>query len=156
MTSIVRMAGLGLLALSASLAHAHSALTRDQVRQELADALRTGSLIAPGESGLSLRELNPNRFAAQTAGLATPLSKSRDEVLRELQAAQQAGELPAVGEHSAGPDGRALGAPPLRGMGRALTRAQVVADYREAARSGGLLGLGEAGQQTVPAVSLHR
>jgi hypothetical protein len=29
-----------------------------------------------------------------------------------------------------------------------LTRAQVVADYRVAARNGGLVGLGEIGQQT--------
>lgn len=156
MTSIVRMAALGVLALTASLAHAHSALTRDQVRQELVDALRTGSLTAPGEAGLTLREQNPQRFAASATGRALPVPKSRAEVVRELQAAQLAGELPLLGEQSAGSDGRALGAPPLRRMGHALTRAQVMADYREAARNGGLLGLGETGQQMMAPAAPQR
>jgi len=155
MTAIVRMAALGLLALSTSLAHAHSALTRDQVRQELVDALRTGSLLAPGEAGFTLREQSPQRFAARATGPAVPVPKTRGEVVQELQAAQQAGELPLLGERGTGPDGRAIGAPPLRRMGQALTRAQVMADYREAARHGGLLGLGETGQQAAPAATQH-
>ena len=44
-------------------AHAQTGLTREQVKAELAEAIRTGDIIGSGESGLTLRELNPQRYA---------------------------------------------------------------------------------------------
>ena len=39
--------------------------TRDEVRQELASARRSGELFAGGESGLTFRELSPGRYPKQ-------------------------------------------------------------------------------------------
>jgi hypothetical protein len=93
----IALVSLGLaLALSgpaATTAHAQSALTRDQVRAELAEALRTGSILANGESGLTLRELYPQRYPA-TAGPGI----SRAQVLKELQEARRTGDLLAAGD----------------------------------------------------------
>ncbi len=50
-----------LAALGAS-AHADGGMTRAQVKAELAEAMRTGNMLAAGESGLTLRELNPQRY----------------------------------------------------------------------------------------------
>jgi hypothetical protein len=38
--------------------------TRQQVRQELAEAIRTGDIISAGESGQTLREQYPQRYRA--------------------------------------------------------------------------------------------
>jgi hypothetical protein len=38
-------------------------MTREQVKAELADAIRTGDMLANGESGLTLYEMFPERYA---------------------------------------------------------------------------------------------
>ena len=45
-------------------AHADGGMTRAQVKADLAEAMRTGEMLAPGESGLTLRELNPQRYSS--------------------------------------------------------------------------------------------
>ena len=51
--------------------------TREQVKAELAEATRTGDIIAPGESGLKLNELYPQRYEQARALYAErPLSAS--------------------------------------------------------------------------------
>ena len=37
-------------------------VTRKQVKAELAEAIRTGDIMAGGESSLKLNELHPNRY----------------------------------------------------------------------------------------------
>jgi hypothetical protein len=55
--SLVLLAALG------TTAQAQSGLTREQVKAELADAIRTGDILAPGDSGLKLNEEFPQRYA---------------------------------------------------------------------------------------------
>lgn len=42
--------------------------TRDQVRAELAEAIRTGNMPANGESGVLLNQVNPGRYAPPEHG----------------------------------------------------------------------------------------
>ncbi|HEY5580195.1 MAG TPA: DUF4148 domain-containing protein [Rhodoferax sp.] len=43
-------------------APAFAGVTREQVKAELAEAVRTGDIMAGEESGLKLNELYPNRY----------------------------------------------------------------------------------------------
>jgi len=45
--------------------------TREQVRAELAEAVRTGDILADGDQGLTLRELYPHRYATVAAKAGT-------------------------------------------------------------------------------------
>ena len=69
-----------------------SGLTREQVKAELAAAQRTGNVIANGESGQTVAELNPARFPA------TASTKTRAEVKAELAEAQRTGDIVINGE----------------------------------------------------------
>jgi hypothetical protein len=71
-------------------AQAQEALTRDQVRTELAAARRSGDIQAPGDSGLTLRDLHPDRYPAR--GVA--VSKTRAQVVAEFKDAERNGDLP--------------------------------------------------------------
>lgn len=51
------------LAAFSTAVEAQEGKTRDQVRAELAAAQRDGDVLAPGDSGLTLRELYPQRYA---------------------------------------------------------------------------------------------
>jgi hypothetical protein len=62
---------------------------RDQVRAELMEAQRNGTLIANGETGATFRELNPTRYMAQAP--ATGLSRA--EVQAAYEQARVNGEL---------------------------------------------------------------
>jgi hypothetical protein len=76
---------------------ADGGLTREQVKADLAEARRSGSLNTGGEIGLPLNELYPrlypNAFPARAAG---PL-KSRAQVQAELAEARRTGDI-VVGE----------------------------------------------------------
>ena len=52
-----------LLAALAATAHAESSKTREEVQAELREAIRTGDMLADGDSGMKLRELYPQRYA---------------------------------------------------------------------------------------------
>lgn len=68
--------------------------TREQVRAELAEAIRTGDMAANDESGRKLNEVYPGRYdAAQLAG-----GKTRAEVKAELAEAIRRGDIVAGGE----------------------------------------------------------
>ncbi|MDP2418301.1 MAG: DUF4148 domain-containing protein [Hydrogenophaga sp.] len=68
--------------------------TREQVKAELAEAVRTGNMPAPDESGLLLNQVYPERYASpiHQAG------KSRAEVRAELDEAIRTGNMVAHGE----------------------------------------------------------
>jgi hypothetical protein len=68
-------------------------LTREQVKSDLAEARRSGSISAGGEIGLPLNELYPHMYPAR---LAAP-SKSRALVQAELAEARRTGDI-VVGE----------------------------------------------------------
>ena len=73
--------------------------TRDQVRAELEQAVRSGDMFAAGESGSKLNELQPELYPAKAA----QVGKTREEVKEELAEAIHTGDLMAAGE-----DGRKL------------------------------------------------
>jgi len=68
-------------------------LTRDQVRQELAQAQRNGDMVVNGESGQTAREARPDLFPAKAEQ-----GKTFAQVRAELVQAQREGALPADGE----------------------------------------------------------
>ena len=75
---------------------AYANVTREQVKAELAEAVRTGNMPAGGESSLKLNELFPNRYPAK----AVTSSLTREQVKAELAEAVRTGNMPAGGESS--------------------------------------------------------
>ncbi|HVO06939.1 MAG TPA: DUF4148 domain-containing protein [Burkholderiaceae bacterium] len=112
---------------------ATQAQTREQTRQELADAVRAGTLMRG--------EIDPRD--AMTGAVAH--GRSRADVRAELDAAQRNGDMLAAGE-----SGRKLNElNPSRDLRETVlagkTRAQVLAELAEARRNGDLLVAGESG-----------
>ena len=68
--------------------------SRDQVQAELAQAIRAGDMLAPGNRGQKLNELYPNRYPAKQA--LTGLT--REQVKAELAQAVRAGDIPEFGD----------------------------------------------------------
>ena len=60
---LARMAGTALLSSLVVVTQAHAGLSRDDVRDALAAARRTGDIMASGDSGQTLRERYPGRYA---------------------------------------------------------------------------------------------
>lgn len=110
--------------------------SRSQVQAELNAAQRSGNVMAAGETGLTLRELFPSRYAAQT-----PVAgKSRAEVVAELAEAQRRGELPLSGEAGiAMNQAYPTRYPTTVVAGLQKTRAEVQAELAEARRNGDVL-----------------
>ena len=68
--------------------------TREQVKNELKEAQRTGNMPCGDESGRTLREANPSRYPSAPG---TP-GKTREQVKAELEEAKRLGNIPADGE----------------------------------------------------------
>lgn len=124
-------------------AHAHAPLTRADVIAQYEQAQRTGELVAPGDSGMKLNELYPDRYpkAQPTAGL------TRAQVVEELQAAVRSGDVLAEGDsgmklNERYPQRYPASAAPAAGV---KTRAQVRAETLEAIRTGDILAAGDSG-----------
>lgn len=132
-----------LLIAAVAAAHAQTAAprTRDEVRQELIDAVRNGTIVQ-GESGLPLRELFPNSYPKAPVSAV----RSRAEVRAEFEAARINGDLLAGGESS-----QKLNElypsryPPQQTALAGKTRAQVKAELAEAQRTGDVIAAGELG-----------
>ncbi len=86
--------------------------TRDQVRAELAQAQRDGTLIADGQTGATFRQVFPGSYM-QPAAMSTT---SRDQVRAELMEAQRNGTLIADGQTGATFRDLTPGAYPMNGM----------------------------------------
>lgn len=118
-------------------AQVHAGTTRAQVEAELAEAIRTGNMMANGESGLTMRELYPGSYPAPAAAAAIPVS--RGQVKAELQDARSQGTTAIISE-----GGMTSGdESPKMAMGK--TRAQVRAELAEAIRTGNMIANGESG-----------
>lgn len=115
------------------------AITRDQVRMELADAIRSGD-IATGESSLSRRELFPQRYPAAAAAPG----KTRAQVEAELAEAIRNGDI-ASGEASLTRRELFPQRYPAMASAQGKTREQVKAELAEAIRTGELVANGETG-----------
>lgn len=123
------LAGLILLLCAVS-AHAGTLQkTRDQVRAELADAVRTGDIV-DGDSSLSRRELHPQRYPAVVAP-----GKTRAQVEAELADAIRHGD---IASEAGGLQLRELYPQryPAASAVTGKTRAQVRAEWAEAVRTG--------------------
>ncbi|MBW0172487.1 MAG: DUF4148 domain-containing protein [Hydrogenophaga sp.] len=99
-TARLSLIALALTTASAGMAFAADASapkTRDQVRAELMEAQRNGTLIADGQTGATFRDLNPGRYSAMPA----TSMKTRAEVQAELRDAWARGELVADGQTGA-------------------------------------------------------
>jgi len=133
---------LTLLLLAASAAgHAQSPRTREEVRAELLEAQRTGNVLANGESGLTLRELYPQRY-----GVAPASGLTRAQVREQLREAQRTGDVLAGGEFGVKLNELNPQAYPPRELVAGKTRAEVQAELREAIRTGDMLADGDSGQ----------
>lgn len=136
----IRTATCLLLAAIASVAHAEAAKTREQVKAELSEAIRTGDVYAGGDSGLKMNELYPQRYphvAAQT--------KTRAEVQAELAAAMRDGTMVAAGEGGMTLRDEFPQRYPAVAVAPGRTREEVVAETREAIRNGDMVAAGEGG-----------
>ena len=121
-------------------AHAQAPLTREQVKAEYQDAVRTGDILAPGDSGLKLNEMYPDRYPKTAAA-----GKTRAQVVAEYQAAVRSGDIIRTGD--LGLKENELN--PQRYPGNAVlagkTREQVREEYAEAVRTGDVLEPGDSG-----------
>src|SRR5215831_8556520 len=122
-------------------AHAQEGKTREQVGAELIAAQRNGDVVASGESGLTLRELNPSRYPAQAPSVA----KTRAQVIAELDEARRNGDLldgdSGLTEYEARP-----GNFPKRQVAQGKTREQVRAELEQAIRTGDIIANGDSGE----------
>ena len=89
--SAIALSFAALTAGQAMAADVSAPLTRDQVKAELAEAQRTGNILADGQSGMKMNELFPGSYPAKAV---TAQGKTRDQVKAELIQAIQAGTLP--------------------------------------------------------------
>ena len=122
-------------------AHAQTPLTRADVVADYNEAVRTGELMAPGDSGMKLNELYPDRYPKA----ATPVGLTRAQVVAELQAAVRSGDVMAAGDvgmklNELHPERYAA---PAVVAGK--TREQVRAETLEAIRTGDVLVDGDSG-----------
>jgi hypothetical protein len=138
-----RAVTLMLAALMAAGAHAQSGRTREQVKAELAEAIRTGDMLGNGESGFTLRQLNPRRYGVVAAPAST---LTRAQVNAEVQEARRSGDLIAGGELGLPLNELQPGAFAPRPAIAGKTRAEVQAELREAIRTGDMLADGESGR----------
>lgn len=109
--------------------------TREQVRAETREAIRTGDIMADGEVGCKRNELNPSQYPAKPAAGG---GKTREQVRAETREAMRSGEMSPGGELGCGPQG-------VKSQGPGKTRAQVKAERDEAIRKGEMTGTGELG-----------
>lgn len=120
-------------------------VTREQVRAELMDAQRNGTLIANGETGATFRDLNPGRYMTQKS----PSGLSRSDVLAAYEQARITGELIANTEigltaKQLAPGNYATATTEMPAA-RGKTRAQVQAELARARTDGSLIANAELG-----------
>ena len=131
---------LALLLAFAATAHAEPAgITREQVRAELREAVRTGDVVAPGDSGLKLNELYPERYGKRVVRSDV----TRADTKREFTVARRSGELIPAGE---GADPLHTQFPqryPALAVASSKTRAEVKAEALAAIRNGEVFAAGE-------------
>jgi hypothetical protein len=126
--------------LAIGFAHAQAPLTRAQVTAEYEDAVRTGDILAPGDSGMKLNELYPDRYPKTVVA-----GKTRAQVVAELDAAVRSGDIVASGELGMKENELAPQRYPARPVVPAKTRQQVREEYDAAVRSGDILAPGDSG-----------
>jgi Domain of unknown function (DUF4148) len=121
-------------------AHGQTPLTREQVKAEYRDAVRTGDILAPGDSGLKLNEMYPDRYPkAASAG------KTRAQVVAEFEAAVRSGDIIRSGDLGLKENELDPQRYPANAVVAGKTREQVREEYAEAVRTGDILEPGDSG-----------
>jgi len=120
-------------------AETSTSLTRDQVKAELAEAVRTGNILAndPSSSGKKLNEINPSSYPAQTAYQG----KTRAQVNAELTEAVRTGNILASDLSGSGKMLNQINPSryPAQPAYQGKTRTQVKAELAEAVRTGNIV-----------------
>ena len=93
--STLALALAALAADNALAAEASGPKTRAQVLTELAQAQRSGDIVAYGESGKKLNELYPSQYPTKPAAQ----DHTRAQVLAELAQAKRSGEYELINNH---------------------------------------------------------
>ena len=147
--SVVAIALSTLVAGHALAADPSVAKTREQVRAELVEAQRNGTVLVDGDQGLRAYPVTPRPAAQKTAEKAAEkavvVGKTREDVLQELRDARANGTLIAnseTGETYRDIDPRSY---PAADVAQGKTRAQVLAELAEARRTGDLIANSETG-----------
>ena len=123
-------------------AQAHTPPARADIVAEYQDAVRTGDVMAPGDSGMKLNEMYPDRYPTR----AQPSTRTRAQVVAELRDAIRTGDILAGGdsgikENELHPRRQASAA----GLAQGKTREQVRAETLEAIRTGDMPAAGDSG-----------
>ena len=108
--------------------------TREQVRAELAQAQRSGDMLAFGESGLTLKQINPGAYPVATS---TQVGKSREQVRDELEQAIRTGDIMVAGEFGVKRNELMSGRYPTVASKSLKTRDQVKSELARAIREDG-------------------
>lgn len=128
----------GLIATAPALAGA----TREQVKAELAEAVRTGNMPAQGEQGLMLNEMYPGRYPAKQVQAGF----TREQVKAELAQAIRTGNMPATGDRGYLLNEVYPNSYSAKQVQGGITREQVKAELAEAIRLGDYM-VGDNGQK---------
>jgi hypothetical protein len=129
------------LAAAAGGALSQGALTREQIKAELAEAIRTGDIVGNGETGQKLNELNLGRYPAKPV----VQGKTRAQVRAELAEAQRTGDIVGNGHSGQKLNEMYPGRYPPKPVVAGKTRAEVKAELAEAVRTGDIIANGETG-----------
>jgi len=95
-TARLSLIALALTAAATSMSFAADASapkTRDQVRAELVEAQRNGSLIADGQTGATFRDLAPHRYGTQTMTMQPSAQPMAMHTLSQMIQVSQAHQL---------------------------------------------------------------
>lgn len=106
--------------------------TRDQVKAELAQALRTGDILLNGEIGQKANQIYSAQYAAQPVAQG----KTREQVKAELAEAIRTGDILVNGEVGQKANQTYTGRYPAKPVAQGKTREQVKAELFEAIRTG--------------------
>ncbi len=117
-------------------------VTREQVKTELAEAIRAGDMLAPGNRGVRLNELYPSRYPAKQV----QTSLSRDQVKTELAEAIRTGDMLAPGNRGVRLNELYPSRYPAKQAQASLSREQVKTELAEAIRTGNFM-ISENGQK---------
>lgn len=140
--SAIVLAVAALAGTSAMAADAAAPKTRDQVKAELAEAIRTGNMVVDGESGKKANEAFPGLYPAPTVAAG----KTRAEVKAELAAAVRSGDIFVVsGDTVQRANELYPQRYPAKPVAQGKTREQVKAERAEAVRTGDIVADNESG-----------
>ena len=118
--------------------------TREQVLAQLAKAQQNGEMHAAGDSGMTLKQINPGAYRSTTS---TQASKSGEQVREELEQAIRTGDIMVAGEFGVKRNELMSGRYPIVAGKSLKTREQVKSELARAIREGEIIAVGEDGRK---------